>query len=205
MSIQFSFLLYVLVVINFSNSLTPSDVCTIDETECIGKYDANHNYVEECEKVKCSGKYAYQCNPSKCTLSKKSCDTLKEISFSMRSFRNLRMYQTQLGKYQDFIKRIKKCPSAEKKLHPDDLCINGDNCFFKQTLRLKNAKINVIKEAECPCRANHTFHCAKNFCSTHKTSCSLFTNSLQLNLIKVEDLKPCYNDNTLLSRNFLFV
>lgn len=198
-------LLILQMVFSTRNCLKPSDICIISDTECKGTYDKNHNYEEKCGIVKCEGKFHYQCANNKCTIDQITCEHLNKISFSLRSFRNLRMYQTQLSKYQDFVKHIKNCPSIEHKWLPIDLCLNGKNCFFKQVLRLKSGKINVIKETECPCSGDYTYHCGYDYCAVNKMGCEKFKSIKNESTSLLIDIKRCNNDNAVISRNFLFI
>lgn len=183
------------------NTLSSNIACNIvDNIECTGKYDTNHNYKEVCEKVKCIGKYGYQCTETQCTFDKTACEIFNKAKASLRSFKNLRIYNNQLIRYQEMIRNIENCPTYQYQFHLSDVCRNGLNCFQKQTFRLRKKKIDIYKKTECPCGGNHTYHCGRNYCSVNKTACESFTRSNQTNL---NALKFCQNGNTISMKSFL--
>lgn len=188
-----------LLLINKILSLSTNDLCIRIQDKCTGNYDSNHNYDVTCVKTKCEGKLSYRCGQDYCATNKKSCDTVFNLMFLLRSYKGLLLFEKELDKYSDFIQKIKECPSEAYLFQEEDVCSNGIGCYSKAGFSFRIGKNKVIKPVNCPCMKEHSFQCGDDFCAIHSNACDEFRQNSS-NLMA----KKCGNDNQILRKKFLF-
>ena len=89
------------------------------------------------------------------------------------------------------------------------MCINGQNCFRKEEIpsKLNNFKFNSYRKhniikIDCPCHANHTYHCGKSYCAVNKRTCDLFNNiSIEETFSKSKLIKDCNIDFIIIEKD----
>ncbi len=65
------FLVY--LVVQLAAGFSFENICLNKNSECYGSYDSNSKYEVQCERIKCFGKFSYQCGLAYCTTDKSTC------------------------------------------------------------------------------------------------------------------------------------
>lgn len=196
---KFIFSLVVLIVLlSEAFSLKKHDLCIRIQNKCKGHYDSNHNYETKCEKTKCEGKLGHKCGSDYCAVNKRSCDTVFNLMFLLRSYKGLLLFEKELEKYTDFIQKINFFPTDMNQIQESDICLNGAGCVFKSGFSLIGRN-DVINSVNCPCKKENSFECGDKYCTDHSNTCDGFKqNGVNFTI------KKCGNDNQILRKKFSF-
>jgi hypothetical protein len=201
MKLIFTLLLSVVAldkVISSNMSVRSKNMCLRVKNQCKGSYDTSYKYEIECEKMTCQGKLSYNCGSDYCALDKRSCDTIFNLMFLLRSYKGLLMFEKELKKYTNFIEKIGYCPVKEYSLQPDDVCMNGDGCYSVSAFPFRIGT-KVTKHINCPCPYGNGYHCGEKFCVVHSDACEVLNKTGLKTAIK-----SCGNGNQILKKKISF-
>ena len=176
-------------------SLKTSDICTNKQQQCKGFYDFGYNYNQRCERINCQGKYGYECREDYCTVDKQTCTEFIKTSHLIKSIKSSKLFDIKMKQLQTFINGFKVCPMIEFNLESNDVCINGQNCFYVEKYSNRNLKNIFSKQAICPCSGSHSYQCGDGFCTVHSNACEVLEQDHNL-----REFKSCGNHKKLLNR-----
>jgi hypothetical protein len=142
----------------------------------------------EIHQLKCPDNYNYKCKLDKCSVDEAACKLFDLKRYQTLHVKSLVMFQSNLKKYETFMKNIKKCLSIWQ---PNKICLNVAKC---STLKFNNStmKFNKISEKKCKCIGQHSFGCAR-VCALDRNVCRAFNSEAKKNKKLYEDLTFCNN------------
>lgn len=186
------FLIFISLAIKLHECVKSGDVCLISEEECKGLYDQKNKYQVKCIKEKCNGQFKYQCGIDYCSTSAHNCEQFLNLNILLRSFMKTKMNENKIFSIKTFIKSVKNCPANTYEWQEDSVCINGKNCYAKQTLPLRYDNVRLVKKIDCLCKKTYSYQCNYGYCAVNNKACDFFTLK-QLN--STFTIKSCGNDN----------
>jgi len=199
-SIVFLFFL----TINSTICLKSTDLCTLKQKECKGFYDEQENYHIECHLVKCYGSFNYECDTYICSRNKTECDEYKRLNVHINNLTNEKQANSdpkiaannlkEIAKFKMFNRVIQECPIKIYEFNSNDFCLNEINCIEKN--------LNLNKEIDCKCPANHSFVCTK-YCATDSAACDYFK-SVSKNENSFAYINDCNNFNITATRPYKY-
>lgn len=178
-----------LLLIKIAQSIKSSDFCNRVDKDCKGFYDSQEIYHIKCDYAKCQGIYKYSCGDGRCALDKSVCEKFQVWSSSLNSVISSRRVTDQ----------IKNCSSLPFKLHLENVCINGANCFQKKLIHVRTGGVKLFNKIDCPCPISHGYHCGHKICTKSKKTCENFLSSHNKRKIP-KSLKSCGNSNIILRK-----
>lgn len=183
--------------------LKPTDLCFNEENKCRGYYDSNYNYKIICDTAVCDQLKQFHCGLDYCSTNKSTCDEFLNLRFLIKSMTRLNLDKSRMQKYSGFFDTISKCAStSEYVLKPNEICLNGVNCYSKQKLPLRYDNVQVIKKIDCVCTGDYSYQCGKDFCALNKFACNALRQLKELN--DMAEFISCNNSNSYFNGEFNF-
>lgn len=171
-----------IILITAIDSIKIEDYCfKSEETEC-SEYD-----------------FTVECGKDLCTRNKYACNSLSLFSSIAFHIKKQADFDRFIEAYRLILFSIKECTS--KLWQPDDLCLKGMRCFYKQKIphRLINKKVRLVKYLPCMCIGDYKHQCSHSglYCAKSKYACSyLNANYIQNGTVEI---KRCDNFDSELS------
>ncbi len=173
-------LLLVIIIIKLSYLTLTQRLLSSDELCNKAKY-----------QTKCPDNYNFTCKSDKCTLDMETCKRFNHKKYHTLHAKSLVMFQSNLGKYEKFLKSIKKC---ESDWQPNKVCLNLNNC---SALEFNNSTKKFTKYSrKCKCTGEHSFGCGK-LCAVDRKTCDSFNSEAKINRkiyqkLFLNKIKECY-------------
>lgn len=183
-----------LFLINLTNCIRTNDFCISKQIECKGFYDIQHKYQTECKKIKCDGKFIYECGFSICSINKASCHDyyLMDYHFMKNSRYAINQIRNDKTNIKSFNKNIKYCKNKIYQFNSTDTCLNGKGCIVKRKILKGLGYYYEIRKIDCKCPIESSFKCDK-YCTISSISCDYL--KLIENQMKYSHFNKCGNDN----------
>ena len=176
-----------------TNGFDKTNYCKSKDTTCYGHYDSDYRYSKTCEKTKCSNINSYQCTNDICAEKKVYCDILLNLRFLLATdyFPQIQ----NINVLESLTENIENCPSYDYTPQSSEICLNGQNCFYR-------IFPERIKKVICPCIGDLNFRCGKNYCTNHSNSCKTLIGK---KLNKKIQFNKCGNDYKIFVNNILLL
>lgn len=140
--------------------------------------------------LQCEHTYNVTCGRDHCSMNEEACKSFLKLNGIVSRISVEQLLDDKTRKYQKLFKKIKECPILP------NLCMNGVNCLQKQLYPMRNGKINILLDVECPCSGKHGHKCEnKSYCGINNEACeelSLISNEV------VPKIQKCGNDNKII-------
>ena len=167
-------LLLVIIIIKLSYLTLTQRLLSSDELCNKAKY-----------QTKCPDNYTFTCKSDKCSFDKTACSKLFYFNYQVRVSKNRESLKTNLGKYEKFLKSIKKC---ESDWQPNKVCLNLNNC---SALEFNNSTKKFTKYSrKCECTGEHSFGCGR-LCAVDRKTCDSFNSEAKINRKIYQKLSFC--------------
>ncbi len=112
----------------------------------------------------------FPCGKQHCSLKKRSCQTLFETNFKMRTSRNLFRIHFKKLQFNHFMKSIKWC--QQKKFLDNQACsLSKQICYVKKRIPTRAGETYYYKPTECKCDGHFKHKCNTVFCTLDNDSC----------------------------------
>jgi len=184
-----------ILMVHGSVGMKPFNFCKKANQKCVGSYNQNNVYEEKCELDKCSSsdQFKYDCGfDSVCARNKLSCRQLNETRMFIKNIDLLYTRIHEMNKFRKYISNFNACPLGKVLLKSNDICLNGQNCFYVEPSHDKKRLIK--KPIICPCRAQRSYHCGDFYCATNSITCDLMITAKN----KDYSFQRCFNDDFVL-------
>jgi hypothetical protein len=141
----------------------------------------------EKHQLKCPDAFKFTCKLDKCSVDEKACKLFDFKKYETLHAKNLVMFQSNLVRYERFLKAIKKCPSEWQ---PDKICSNIAKCSLLKFNNSRKAFNKISKK--CKCIGEQSFGCGR-LCAADEKMCKAFNSEAGLNRQLYENLSICEN------------
>lgn len=141
----------------------------------------------------CEHSHNMTCGKDHCAAHETSCKSFLKLNGVLSRISVEQLLDDQTRKYQKLFKRIKECPIMPH------VCTNGVNCLQKQSYPMRNGKIKILIDIECPCAGKYPVKCEKSYCATSQEACEEIS---LVNSDYLAKIQKCGNDNRILYKNF---
>jgi hypothetical protein len=188
---------FIITLGSFVFSLRSDDFCYRKEMTCEGKYDRNI-YTTICKPINCSHhNLGYACNSEYCSVDRSACEEFENINFAYRiSSKNKPFSRKKLIKLKKFHQNIKVCPKTYFILDSNEICMNENDCFLEQIVRMRSGNVKLINRIECPCMNKTGYKCGKFHCSVNNHVCDAFESGA----FNSSYIRSCANGNTIFEK-----
>ena len=115
----FKILLYILNICNII-CISTNDYCIRIQNDCNGFFGFDQKYDIKCLKTTCKGKLNYKCGLDFCARNKRSCETISNLMFLLKTYKGLLLFEKEHEKYSNFIGKIKKCSMKTYAIQSND-------------------------------------------------------------------------------------
>lgn len=171
------FLLIVFINLSIVFAFNPNNYCTETHLKCTGSYNSMFAYKESCKKLKCHGKFSFECS-NICSRSQTDCTVFLNYLSWLQSF-------GMLSKKQ-FMSSISKCPKNLYILNKSDLCrLEEMECLLRKNSFWVGSKYEKVK---CPFPKKYRYECGPSYCALDSDVCRAFTTKN----ITLETIQYCH-------------